>query len=109
MGYNDNIHCVRIFLDDGHISVYHSTTITFYAERGNTDKFYNFVTEEEFIPENLVGIPDDEFFQLSLVWNYPVDIYLFKRVQEFFKSSFPEHTGNKPREWFQTFGSTNET
>lgn len=101
--------CVRILLDKGHISVYNMVQfdhLLYYADQGKEDEFYNFAMEEKYIPVNLLELSDEEFFQESLVWDYPVDIHLLRNVQRFYESNYPEVNNNRTKEWFQTFGDS---
>lgn len=97
--------CIRIHLDKARISAYCADSMTgimYYVWKAKGGEI-ECPDNEIRVDENLVGLSEEEMFQKSLVWDYPVDIFLLKRVQEFLKDNLPERD-DYYKEWYQTFG-----
>lgn len=101
---------IRVHLDGKHVSVYKATDkqgkkfLMYYMWETSGHEIESPDMDEYFVPELLVELSEEEMFQKSVVWNYPVDLYLFRKIQEYYEvHGFPEDD----REiWEQEFGDT---
>lgn len=107
---NHDFEYLRIHLDGKHVSVYkgmdmkrQKILLYFVWEAAGTE-IESPDMDEYLLPETLIGLTEEEMFQKSLVWDYPVDVYLFKNIQEYYAiHGFPEDVRE---EWYQEFGDS---
>lgn len=56
---------------------------------------------EKSIHINLMHLTDEEMFQKSLIWDFPIDLYLLRSVQDYYEEHpFPDYKFSQ--EWVQT-------
>ena len=110
LGVNRDIDYIRIHLDGKHVSVYkgmdmkRQKLLLYYVWETAGTEIESPDMDEYLLPETLIGLSEEEMFQRSLVWDYPIDIYLFKNIQEYYAiHGVPE---DDRAEWYQEFGDS---